>query len=171
MTVPIILSLFISTTSFAQTQVQATLKPAETLPRCVRPRDFSNGKFVASYEACLKRQDAFCNAHKESKVCLNRNVPQGKPYFKTTVDDIDPSKRCQILKDGSYQCLQDPVRFMAPITQANAPPIPVQGAPSPVVTPTTSGPTSADVPVEDKGTGGDETLPQGAPVLPPPPKK
>src|SRR5258708_17721303 len=85
---------------------------AEKMPQCVRPTDFSNGKFVTSYETCLKRQETFCNGHKENKDCQALPVHSGKPYYKTTVDDIEPSKRCQIQKDATYKCLQDPIRII-----------------------------------------------------------
>src|SRR5271166_6530870 len=68
----------------------------EKMPPCVRPSDFANGKFVASYFTCLKRQDEFCRIHREDKTCAARPVNPGKPYFKTTVDDIDPQVRCKI---------------------------------------------------------------------------
>jgi hypothetical protein len=110
---------------------------AGLMPRCVRPKDFSMGKFVATYEACLGRQSKFCNTHKESKECASLLQRPAHPYFKVTVDDIDPTKRCKILRDGSYRCLQDPVRLITP-TQTPA------GAPQVASTPST-----VNVPLED----------------------
>src|SRR5271154_1270279 len=93
----------------------------EKMPTCVSPKDFSMGKFVGTYEACLNRQAKFCVAHKESKECAALPEKPPHPYFKVTVDDIDPTKRCKILEDGSYRCLQDPIRFMTPTNNQGAP--------------------------------------------------
>ena len=163
------MSLFIFAMILNFSRGYSASPPADSLPHCVRPVDFANGKFVASYEACLKRQASFCLAHKINKECLNLPVDAGKPYFKITVDDIDPKKSCKVQKDGSYACIQDPVRFMAPITQTNSPKVEPAGTPG--ATPSGSGPKAIDVPVEENGSGGETTAPQGAPVLPPPPKK
>lgn len=139
----------------------------EKMPKCVRPTDFANGKFVASYEACLKRQETFCETYKENKECLALPPISGKPYFKTTTDDIDPSKRCKIEKDDSYKCLQDPIRI---IVAEEAKPNPI----SPIANATPSGTAVPDlkvlaVPTEDgttTGTGDEKNPPV---VLPPPP--
>ncbi|CAM6000334.1 unnamed protein product [Sphagnum balticum] len=129
---------------------------ADKMPTCVRPADFSMGKFVASYEACLNRQKKFCDSHKESKECAALPQKSGHPYFKVTVDDIDPTKRCKILPDGSYRCLQDPVRFIAPI---NNPPA-SGGGPQVASTPSTS-----TVPLEENpgGTADQSTSPAPSP--------
>ncbi len=149
----IILPILFSLTSFG-----ADLKaPKEPLPKCVRPTDFANGKFVASYEACLKRQETFCDTHKENKDCLALPPITGKPYFKTTTDDIDPSKRCKIEKDDSYKCLQDPIRI---IVAEEAKPNPATPATTPSGTP------GEDTPGTEKVSGEEKNPPVG---LPPPP--
>src|SRR5258708_7671020 len=141
----LLLIFFISTFSLA----------SEKMPQCVRPSDFSNGKFVASYETCLKRRETFCNSHKESKPCQSLPVHSGKPYYKTTVDDIEPSKRCQIQKDATYKCLQDPIRII-PAAEADV----KSNATAPAATPSGS-------PAPESGTNGGEQEPK---VMPPPPR-
>jgi hypothetical protein len=161
--------LLITAAAYGETPPKPIL---EKMPTCVRPIDFSNGKFVASYAGCLKRQDEFCQKHKENKTCDARPVNPGKPYFKTTVDDIEPRERCKVNKDGSYKCLQDPIRIIPPPT-AEAPTI-AGGAPAaggtpgaPAGTPS-GGPTTITVPVEE---GGAEPGAMPPVVRPPPPQK
>ena len=146
--------------------------PLYQIPRCYRPKDFSVGKLVSSYEACLVRQRTFCVAHPEIKNC-GSGQPTGKPYYKVADDEIDPTKRCKITKDGSYLCLQDPIRLVLPETPA-AEPVPTpSGSPgaSPNGTPgstalpgiNTGGPRSVDVPVDDSGATGTKISPQVPP--------
>jgi hypothetical protein len=147
----LILAILFSFTSYGA----ESKGPVEKMPICVRPTDFSNGKFVASYEACMKRQETFCEIHKENKECLA--IPQtGKPYYKTTTDNIDPSKRCKIEKDDSYKCLQDPIRIVVAEEAKTIPSV-------------STTPSGSPIPEEGAGTGtgtGDEKSP---PVVPPPP--
>jgi len=131
------------------------------MPKCVRPTDFSNGKFVASYEACLNRQENFCETHREDPACLEK-PKTGKPYYKTTTDEIDPSIRCKIEKDDSYKCLQDPIRIIVADDQKPSPAAPATtNSTAPAPTPKSSGAPP------DEGAPGDEKTPQV--VIPPPP--
>jgi hypothetical protein len=155
-------SLLFMTILFSLTGFGADIKaPKEPMPKCVRPMDFANGKFVSSYEACLKRQENFCSSHKENKECLALPPITVKPYFKITTDDIDPSKRCKIEKDDSYKCLQDPIRI---IVAEEPKAVPVAPATTPSGTPASDQKVLA-VPTED-GTGDEKNPPV---VLPPPP--
>jgi hypothetical protein len=133
-------------------------KPLYDIPKCYRPKDFSVGKLVSSYEACLARQKSYCLGHTEIKNCGSFQST-GKPYYKVAADEIDPTKRCRITKDGSYVCLQDPIKLVlpeephaepvaSPIASPNGSPT---GSPQPGID--TGAPRSVEVPVDDSSTG------------------
>ena len=66
---------------------------------CFRPQDMSNSKAVKLYEACREKHE----------------MPKPVDYltrFPPNVENINPNERCTIFKDGSYKCVQDPIRFV-----------------------------------------------------------
>jgi hypothetical protein len=146
----LVLFLVGALTTFAQAEKSKT-----GMPRCPRPRDFSQGRPVSDYEACMKRQRTYCADHDGDQDCAQIKPPQAfDPHSRS--DQADPSKRCSVQKDGSYVCLQDPLRFTGNNEEEEAP-----GTPA-------SSPTTSDVPLENAnpaapGTGaGPGVLPPGA---------
>lgn len=104
---------------FSNTEVMAVEKPL-----CFRPQDMSNSKAVKQYLDCRKKN--------EGAKPLDYLVK-----FPANTDDINPQERCTIYRDGSYKCLQDPVRFVVKEKSKDAPmnsPIPETTA---TATPTT----------------------------------
>src|SRR5947209_5193436 len=109
------LAFLMATSILAQTH--GPVSPAAAAPRCVRPTDFSVGKAVTSYEDCLKRREKFCLSHEKLKECQNDTAAQKlnkKRIVFTNPRDVNPEERCSIQRDGSYHCIQDPIRFNRP---------------------------------------------------------
>lgn len=101
---------------------------------CFRPQDLSNYKAIRSYEACMNKKEAHCERreHAKENQCLPH--PQLADYLKrfpSNPEDIIPSERCTIYKDGWYRCLQDPIRFVVKEEHKEPAPFPSQPSENP----------------------------------------
>jgi hypothetical protein len=124
---------------------------------CFRPQDMSNQKAVELYVSCRKKLEVICEKTPKNLDCGSLKKPVDlQRRFPPNVDDIDPQARCTVYRDGSYRCLQDPIRFVAkqrtnegtisipsptpePVSPENpAAPSNVQPSPTRGVTPSTS---------------------------------
>jgi hypothetical protein len=120
----------------------AAAAPAEQIPICPRPADMSVTKAVAEYHSCLDKKKKACRTKEKHPECVKLKVAsEPPPRFPENPEDINPAERCSIFKDGSYKCVQNPVRFIAkekppvfvPPASSPAPGIPTSpgGAPAP----------------------------------------
>jgi hypothetical protein len=122
---------------------------------CIRPQDMSNSKAVDYFMNCKKKIEGLCEKDAHLKYCATIKRPADyNARFPMNTVDIDPQQRCTVYRDGSYKCLQDPVRFIAKQRTNDAPiavptPTPDEStdqtakpaAPQPVIAPgTPSGP-------------------------------
>ncbi len=80
-------------------------------PLCVRPLDMAIEKDVAHYISCRIQLGQFCNGHEKMQECIKYRETLG-PAKSVTRSEGTSADRCVILKDGSYNCNQDPVRFV-----------------------------------------------------------
>jgi len=128
---------------------------------CNRPHDFSQTNAVKNYENCLSQQYSYCQQHSDSATCKKFLATWRKTESPMSVRQEDLPKRCSILHDGSYRCVQKPLRLLPP-------------EPEPIFTPPTTtdeGEGSAPPASPTPGTGGASVPlppPPAAPALLPP---
>ena len=143
-----------------------------TLPQCRRPLDFSVSKDVAAYEACIEKQEKFCDRNDSDARCQKIIAPKNVDHVKTGAG-ADGSIFCAIQKDGSYLCQQEMVRFLVPEEV-------IQPSASPTGLPTinddgtvTNLPVPTPVPKPAENPVGEPAPPPPIPSLfgPPPPHK
>lgn len=131
---------------------------------CFRPQDMSNSKAVQFFEECKNKNEKICEKNLTAKTCAAHKKPVDfLKRFPTNTNDINPNERCTVYKDGSYRCLQDPVRFIAKEKTIE----------SPVATPSPVGEGGVDVPTVIPAAplgGADKTALPGAGSSPAPGK-
>src|SRR5690349_21117707 len=76
-----------------------TGKPTPATPQCLRPRDFSIAKEVASYEGCLKLREKFCDEHEKDPNCKKWSDEAKKKRVWPKTKDVDTQGRCAIQRD------------------------------------------------------------------------
>ena len=81
--------------------------------RCVRPADMGNFKLLKSYQDCLTNLEKLCSKKATAPDCKGLQKPQDyRQRFPENITLIKPSERCDVQKNGSYLCKQDPIRFV-----------------------------------------------------------
>ncbi len=80
------------------------------LAPCPRPKDMSVSKAVVNYSACLAKKRDYCERNQKLKECQSFLASQKSVDFSNKGNL--PSERCAIQRDGSYKCVQNPLRFV-----------------------------------------------------------
>lgn len=154
--------------TWAQTPAPAAAgRAAEALPQCPRPADMSVSKAVSDYHSCLDKKKKLCSQRNKEKdpACIKFRASSAPPVrFPDNPEDINPTERCTIYRDGSYRCVQNPVRFVtkdAPKAQS-APTVAPGGSAAP------SAGSDGTAPPDEGGAPATGTNP-GSPPSPAPP--
>ena len=91
----------------------APAKEVGIFPNCPRPRDFSVVEIFSLFEACVGRQEKFCEQNETSLKCKKILAPKNADLIKTGPGS-NTAAACIIQSDGSYKCEQEMVRFLVP---------------------------------------------------------
>lgn len=132
---------------------------------CPRPKDMGNFKAVRKYAVCLERRNFYCLKNIRDKKCKKEVVTDYRKRFPQNPSDIDPSKRCRVIKGARYRCKQDPIRLVIKDQVLVKPPQPASGIKN---TEDKKKPKEEDSQKPEERTEQSGPMP---PIVPPPPPK
>jgi len=144
----------------------AETKPSTaTIPICKRPIDMSIPTEVLKYDLCLKKKRLYCDKNEGLKECIAYRLSERPKTLSSTVTaDALASDRCTILRDGSYKCKQDPLRFVIKETPRATQPQSSPAAPANSSSDNAETPTTDDSKTTAPGPNSDDAPP---PIAPP----